>query len=81
MDTNRIMKLYNYRIKDTIKQIVNQTNNILIWSYIFLKSQSMLKLNKITNKIIYSDTNWIAVYPYLYPFGHRCGHKSNNKTL
>ena len=38
MDIGRIIKFYDYRIKDITKWIINQVNNILIWLYIFLES-------------------------------------------
>ena len=69
MNISRIIKLYDYKIKDIIKWIVNQTNSMLIWLFFFLKIyECYIKLNKITNIIRYSDIDWIVIYPYLYPF-------------
>ena len=61
-----MIKLYT---KNITKWILNQVNNIIIWSLFFKKIyEYYIKLNRITNRIGYSDIDWIVICLYSYPF-------------
>ena len=48
--------------------MINQVNSMFIVVYFFKKiNKYYIKLYIVTDRYGYSDTDWVVVYPYLYP--------------